>query len=404
MRSIKFIESTEYAYEVEVQKLNNFRLIGENGLSTFLSAKFSEKLTFDSQNIVITESDEIRLDGILLNFLDDENCSLIVPVTSHYFKNRPLFLISVPKAGTHLLFELAKAFGYIHGGNCPASPNGGVWYYIEYSNSHTSAKRFFNDTVYTSDFGNRNHPFVNSPAMFIYRNPLDIVVSEANYYHKSGKTAFYRYLNELDFDNRLLKLINDPWLMGSIRERMVDYIAWLDFSNVAAFSFEEIIGQRGNGDSEWQRKLIWSLQLKLHVDGNPDEIADKIFNPSSDTFFKGKIGTWRESFAQKHEDAFMSLPQDFMEALGYDRESVMPIHKEKFLRRPIKTEILSFPPILKKVGYFRHNIVQYKGRFWALPHSLGEFNLENTSEEDRRAIMSSADMDELMMKIFWAQK
>ena len=41
-------------------------------------------------------------------------CSAFVwaPKTSHYFKSRPVFVQSVPKSGTHIVFECLKAFGY----------------------------------------------------------------------------------------------------------------------------------------------------------------------------------------------------------------------------------------------------------------------------------------------------
>ena len=66
-----------------------------------------------------------------------------------------------------------------------------------------------------------------------------------------------------------LALIDDPWLFGSFRDRMAGFVPWLEFSNVIPVSFEELVGARGGGDDATQRRLIWSLQLKLHVPGSP---------------------------------------------------------------------------------------------------------------------------------------
>jgi hypothetical protein len=99
---------------------------------------------------------------------------------------------------------------------CPEEPKPDLWYCLESSNTHTSAHHLFLDIVHRSHFGNRLHPFPKSPVIFIYRNPLDIVVSEANYYHEDGKTAFSGYLNHLCFEERLIRLIDDPWLLGTI--------------------------------------------------------------------------------------------------------------------------------------------------------------------------------------------
>ena len=139
---------------------------------------------------------------------------------------------------------------------CPEEPKPGLWYCLESSNTHTSAHHFFRDTVHRSHFGNRLHPFPKSPVIFIYRNPLDIVVSEANYYHEDGKTAFSGYLNHLCFEERLIRLIDDPWLLGTIMDRVAKFAAWLDFQNVVPVSFEELVGHEGGGSRKVQRKLI----------------------------------------------------------------------------------------------------------------------------------------------------
>src|SRR5438477_163119 len=77
--------------------------------------------------------------------------------------------------------------------------------------------------------GNRDHAFPHHPSLFIYRNPLDIVASEANYYQEDGATVFAGYLDGLSYEERLLRLIDDPWLMGSIRDRVGKFAAWLEF-------------------------------------------------------------------------------------------------------------------------------------------------------------------------------
>ena len=141
-------------------------------------------------------------------------------------------------AGTHLLIELARAFGYLPGEEAPANPIAGAWHYLEFTNSHTAAPDFFIDTVRRQPHGNRAHPFPHHPSLFIYRNPLDIVTSEANYYQEDGSTVFAGYLDALDYDQRLLRLIDDPWLMGSVRDRVGKFAAWLEFGSVIPVSFD----------------------------------------------------------------------------------------------------------------------------------------------------------------------
>jgi hypothetical protein len=126
----------------------------------------------------ILDTNPATLSEALLKFVDLKRGTIIAPVTERHFSKNFLFLISIPKSGTHLLYELARAFGYGDGIMCPDNPVPRHWYCLEYSNSHTVARDFFVDTVRRSPFGNRHHPFASSPVLFIYRNPLDIVVSE----------------------------------------------------------------------------------------------------------------------------------------------------------------------------------------------------------------------------------
>jgi hypothetical protein len=322
--------------------------------------------------VLLAETDPVRLSGHLHELIDLRSGVVVAPRTRHAYDARPLFLISIPKAGTHLLYTLAEAFGYVAGIVCPEWPRPRHWYCVEYSNSHTRATDFFTDTVRRSPFGNRHHPFAASPALFIYRNPLDILVSEANYYHRGGNAIFGGYLRSRSFEERLLTLINDPWLFGSFRDRMAGFVPWLEFTNVIPVSFEELVGARGGGDDAIQRRLIWSLQLKLHVPGAPATFAAQVFDTESPTFDAGRIGAHREKFGAAAMSRFSGLPQDFMSALGYSANNSsgpvrFPSRAEEFIRRPLVVgdEMFLDTPILMETAFHGRDIVRYRGRFYA---------------------------------------
>ncbi|MFZ5644979.1 MAG: hypothetical protein ACOY46_15460 [Bacillota bacterium] len=323
-------------------------------------------------------NNERKLSSALIEYVDLKKGIIVAPITGHYYKNRPIFLISIPKSGTHLLFELVKAFGYGDGVVCPDNPRPGNWYCIEYSNTHTKACDFFIDTVRRSPFGNRHHPFTKYPVILMYRNPLDILISEANYYHQEGNTTFYGYLSNKTFEERLLTLIDDRWLFKSIRDRIGSFIPWLDFNNVIPVSFEELIGPKGGGSLKAQKRIIWSLQLKLHVPGVPEKYGDMVFNKKSATFNEGRIGNHKKHFTEKAYRKFYSLPQDFMEILGYGSEygsntNVLPARADEFIRRPVLFSEKSFDdiPIAVEYDYLDHNIVKYRGSFYGIPLCLG---------------------------------
>ena len=354
--------------------------------------------------IVLLHENAADLSDALVRLVDLPRGSVIAPVTSHYWKHRPLFLISIPKSGTHLVYELVAAFGYVLGGNSPDNPTGGVAYFINSMNPHTATT--FLD--FTDSSFNLYHPFMRCPALFSYRNPLDIVVSEANYYHKDGRSAFWSYLSGMDFDGRVRLLVNDPFLLGSIRDRVRPFIGWLDVKNVIPVSYEELVGERGSGDGRIQDRLIWSLQLKLHVPGDPADYANRIYSDKSPTFNSGQLGSHRRALPDAALQEFHSLPQDFMRRLGYLDENVLLYSKRKdeFRRRPLvlSEAVVDDRPILMLANYCNHNIVRFRGRYYALHAALGPLRLDTLSDIELDRLVSDVDLNSLRQQVLAAPK
>jgi len=349
--------------------------------------------------------EKIRISALLLDYLNAENCLIIAPIISIHSSLQSLFLISIPKAGTHLIYELAQALGYNAGVACPDKPDPQNWYCLQGTNSHTEAKDFLLESAKHHYFAQRNHPFAETPTLMIYRNPLDIVVSEANYYHKAGNTVFSGYLDHLNFEQRLMKLIDDPWLLGSIRDRVSAFIPWLSFKNVIPVSFEELVGEQGGGTRVAQEKLIWSLLLKLHISGNPNEIAQKVFNKDSATFHHGHLDSHKEKFTKEAYEKFAKLPQDFMQEFGYglansQKECLLsPFSSriEEFINRPLEIDQLNFDdlPIAAKHHVKGHNIIKFQGIFIAIPISNGDIDLRNTTTEQRKGFLHHENINQL---------
>lgn len=369
------------------------------------NAKLLDSSTDKIDAVFLFTPEPKELSRCLMDYLELKKGLIIAPITQHYFKNKPIFLISMPKSGTHLLYRLAEIFGYKPGVILNDEPLPGKWYCLEYSNSHTSAKDFFIDTVRRSPFGNRHHPFPKSPAIFIYRNPLDILVSEANYYHKDGKTLFHGYLSNRSFEERLLTLIDDPGLLGSIRDRISNFVPWLRFQNVIPISFEELVGEKGGGSEEEQILLIWSLQLKLQIPGKPQDFAENIFDKDSPTFHKGQIGSFKKYFTDEAYEKFGELPQDFVKDLGYDfdyqkTDSSIPKRSKEFRTRSLAYSEASFEntPILMDCSYLDHNIVKFKFRYYAIPQYL-RLSLERQREITLRLLISDHNLRGLRRKL-----
>ena len=58
---------------------------------------------------------------------------------------------------------------------------------------------------------------------------------------------------------------------------------------------------------EAQTKVVWSLQLKLHVSGEPGSYAKNVFDSQSPTFFAGQIGSHRHTFTDTDYAIFKKL-------------------------------------------------------------------------------------------------
>ncbi len=362
--------------------------------------------------LFLLETDPELLSHQLMQLVDAPPMRVVAPITAHHSSRRALHLISIPKSGTHLLYELARAFGYHQGVNYAHEPRPGHWYCVEYSNSHTVARDFFVDTVRRAPFGNRHHPFMRTPALFIYRNPLDIWLSEANYYHLPGKTTFAAYLGRHDFAERLRILLGPDWLLGSLRERIGGFLPWLGFPNVAAVSFEELVGSQGGGDDTLQRHAIWSLQLKLHVGGRTADFAAKLFNRDSATFNEGRIGSYAERIPAHLLGRFFAEAQDILQELGYARTpgrlraaanavlrrlapellarreiQTISLHAATRRREPLVCDGNAFTEtqIVVVTDFLGYNIIRLRGRFLGIPQSLGAVdlsgNLESLPEE-----------------------
>ena len=364
---------------------------------------------------VVLDSADGELPSDLLQLVDLPGLRVLAPLTTDYYRNRPLFIVSIPKSGTHLLYKLAEALGYAQGIVHDVFPVPGQWYCVEYSNSHTVARDFFVDTVRRSPYGNRHHAFASAPAIFIYRHPLDVLVSEANYYHRDGKTAFAGYFDGLPFEKRVQRLIDDPWLLGSIRERVAGFAPWLDFPNVIPVSFEELVGAEGGGSREAQVGLIWSLQLKLQAPGAPHAYANQVFDRHSLTFYQGKIGAWRSSLSTEHLARFRALDQDFMDMFGYGLEpgeAEMPRRAAEFRRRPLRIAppLLDNVPIALDYNYLGFNLLRFSGWVYAVPQALGPgFDLAKLPEHRLRLLPRERNLAALrhrlsLRSILWACK
>jgi hypothetical protein len=302
--------------------------------STRLLCPEASAVAYDA--VFLLEPCARTLSAALMDFVSFP-ASIVAPITEHFFRKRALFMISVPKSGTHMLFELLGAFNLTYAGQArgPLSPQ--HFYFLSSENSHTLATEFFGRLADLPQ-GGADHPFFVTPTLFMYRNPLDVVVSEAFYYADPRNTPLAYYFSSFSLEERLLRLIGDDPLLGNLRRRLVRYLPWLRLPNVIPISFEELVGPKGDGTLVEQLKTIWSLQLKLHVPGSPAYYAAAVFRQDTPTFRKGAINSHVEHLTQGCYAALREERQDFLHEFGYDLEDrfqqgYLPRFVNRFRRR-----------------------------------------------------------------------
>lgn len=332
---------------------------------------------------VLVGDDDPALVSRALHACIDRDVRVAAPVSADHVSRRTVYFMSIPKAGTHMMLRLFELMGLPRSDERQPVP--GTWCTPTGYQYHAPCRELFAGDWF-EPLGRQ--PFLRSPSVFMYRHPLDIVVSELDWFSRPGH-AFSNYLASFATDDdRLEALIADPSVMGTIRDRVMRYAGWVRFGNVCAVSYEELVGDRGGGSDAAQRDAIWALQLKLQIPGEPCELAARLYDPGSATFSKGRIGRHTECFRERHSAAVAALPQDFLQTLGYRPGIAQSSFSAGFRCRPLAISQLAgaalFTPRLVRENVRGANIVEIAGRYYPVRqgHPLH-------SDEDARAYSDS---------------
>jgi len=159
----------------------------------------------------------------------------------------------------------------------------------------------------------------------ILRDPRDVAVSQMHHIkHRDEHFAHEAFLKLPSDHERLLHSIRGGELGGrrlqSLDERYRQFLGWQDAEGAMMVKFEDLVGPRGGGSAEAQRRTV--EQVARHVGLEPDErlmrtVEENIFGESK-TFRKGQIGGWREEFSEEHARAAREIAGPLLVELGYE--------------------------------------------------------------------------------------
>lgn len=251
----------------------------------------------------------------------------------------------VPKSGTHLLVSLLRSF--------PRMMFSGRHYALPDFGKHAEPTAMAGEipevdwdrlgralaAVNEGQFMTAHFPalpelvsvlrMLDYKTIVILRDPRDIVVSNAFYIARLKRHFLHARFNT-EFSNtneRIMACITGfpPNEHGrgliSIGDRLRQYAAWLEDPNTYSCRFEELVGPRGGGEAEQQRRAIETIASHIDRKVAPDEVhtlAEKAWSPRSSTFRKGVIGDWRNHFTEAHKEAFKEVAGRELVALRYE--------------------------------------------------------------------------------------
>jgi sulfotransferase 6B1 len=248
----------------------------------------------------------------------------------------------VPKGGTHLLTSLLDAFsGLAFSGyqdtltTFRLTPFATAAY--EDEDVDWEALRTHLRKIPGGQYSAAHFPFVQSLQdlldelgirhIVIIRDPRDIAVSDASYIRRTRRHLHHGRVSSLSEADALSFVIsgvrNDDGTvgLGSISDRMANYARWIGQPGVYVCRFEDLVGPTGGGDGHRQAQTI--REIAEHIgrplsDADVGLVAARVWNPESHTFRGGRIGGWRDSFADSHRSLFKETAGDWLVRLNYE--------------------------------------------------------------------------------------
>jgi hypothetical protein len=164
------------------------------------------------------------------------------------------------------------------------------------------------------------------PLIFNYRDPRDALVSMINFLE--GRTregygnfyefdVFHRILTSLPtWDEKLDYAMRDHSFLG--RDQFEKSLWLLRHPDVCKVSYEDLVGERGGGSHARQVAAVDRLLRHVGSDADAEEVAGRVYNPDSWSFFRGTTGAWREKFSERNQRRFTEQFGDILEQYGYE--------------------------------------------------------------------------------------
>lgn len=231
-----------------------------------------------------------------------------------------ILCISVPKAGTHLLERVLCLHPRLYRKELPTLHSGNIGRFGGLDNifgglgpgqilvSHLWFSRHCLDLIRKW----------NIRAVFIIRDPRDVVISRMFYVSKNRKHYAHRVLaGERESKARLrLSIAGFPQIgWPSIGETLRRFEGWLNQDGILLVRFEDLVH---HGSRLTTLRAIYQY-IGLDVsDGWLFWLSNNLVSQASSTFREGRTGYWRELFDDEIKRLFKEIEGGTMVRYGYE--------------------------------------------------------------------------------------
>ena len=246
----------------------------------------------------------------------------------------PVLANSVPKSGTHLLDQVVAALPHRRCYGTFLESMTASYVFRERTDASTVA---FIEKLVSGEVV-RAHLHHSTPAQgalaeqnvvhyFIYRDPRDVVVSEAHYLRSMNLWhKLHPYFKRLPTFTDAVSLAIRGLQPGEadleypdIARRYRRFLPWLHSPAVCAVRFEELVSPRRRGAIE---RIVRFYADRCGEPFDIEEVVDtaeaRIAPSRSHTYRAGKTGGWGGVFTDEHKQSFKSLSGGLLGELGYE--------------------------------------------------------------------------------------
>ncbi|MDI6105180.1 hypothetical protein QLQ12_42005 [Actinoplanes sp. NEAU-A12] len=164
------------------------------------------------------------------------------------------------------------------------------------------------------------------PLVLNYRDPRDTVISMINFLEgrtRAGYGNFYEadifstiLASKTTWEDKIDYALRDPSFLA--RDQFQKALWLLNHPKVCKVRYEDLIGPQGGGSVERQVDAVSRVLHHVGSDLDAEEIAGKVYNPDSWSFYKGRSGGWRDRFSARNLARFNEQFGDILEQYGYE--------------------------------------------------------------------------------------